>query len=86
MENPEKGANIALSKADFNWNAFLGNGSIKIINNSGVLAGYYFVLDVVENAGRNMTLVVNYIDRGGTSGSLPVTLDCAMTFRNLFYA
>ena len=85
MENPAKIRNICLSSSDFNWNAFTYNGTIKIVNASDVVAGYYVVLDTIENAGRNMTLVVNFIDRGGTAGSLSVTLDAFINFRNCFY-
>ena len=85
MTNPEKVANICLCKSDFNWNAFIYNGIVKVINDVDVISGYFLVVDYMENAGRNMTLNVKYLDRGGSGGSLNPTLDCTLSFRNCFY-
>ena len=83
---PSNITNICLCKADFNWSAFIYNGIVKAINDAGVISGYYLVVDYFENAGRNMTLKVKYLDRGGSGGSLSPTLDCTLSFRNCFYS
>jgi len=82
---PSSITNICLCKADFNWNAFIYNGIVKVINDVDVISGYFLVVDYMENAGRNMTLNVKYLDRGGSGGSLNPTLDCTLSFRNCFY-
>ena len=85
MTLPAKITNICLCKSDFNWNAFIYNGIVKTINDVGKVSGYFLVVDYLENAGRNMTLNVKYLDRGGSGGSLNPTLDCTLSFRNCFY-
>ena len=86
QESPEKILNICLSIDQFNWDAYIENGQVKVVNSSGITAGYYLVLDRSLNAGRNMTLLVHYLERGGSGGSIPVETDVTLSFRNLFYA
>ena len=85
-ETPDKVISICLSIAQFNWDAYIENGQVKVTNSSGVLAGYYLVLDRSMNAGRNMTLLVHYLERGGSGGAISVETDVTLSFRNLFYA
>ena len=85
-ENPEKVANIHLSLDEFDWDECTESGSVKVTNHAGVLSGYFLVLDKEELEGRNMKLLVMFIQRTGSGGSIGITMDCTMNFRNVFLA
>ena len=76
IENPEKVANIHLSLDGFDWDECTESGSIKVTNHAGVLSGYFLVLDKEELEGRNMKLLVMFIQRTGSGGSICMTMDC----------
>ena len=86
VENPEKVANIHLSLDGFDWDECTESGSIKVTNHVGILSGYFLVLDKEELEGRNMKLLVMFIQRTGSGGSISMTMDCTINFRNVFLA
>ena len=86
IENPEKVANIHLSLDEFDWDECTESGSIKVTNYQDVLSGYFLVLDKEELEGRNMKLAVMFIQRTGSGGSISMTMNCTINFRNVFLA
>ena len=86
VENPEKVGNIHLSLDEFDWDECTESGSIKVTNHAGILSGYFLVLDKEELEGRNMKLAVMFIQRTGSGGSISMTMDCTINFRNVFLA
>ena len=79
-------ANVHLSLEEFDWDECTESGSIKVTNNAGVLSGYFLVLDKEELEGRNMKLAVMFIQRTGSGGSISMTMNCTINFRNVFLA